>query len=282
MWWHEQSWPTIQGLNKDLPVVLPLGSLEQHGHHLPLFVDTIQVSEIAARAEQALGDNALFLPTLWLGCSHHHLDFPGTVSLLPSLYSQVIKSAVGCILSAGFGRVFLLNGHGGNQVPMAQALTELIAEDDRADEAHLAAASWWQVGRPAMAAADHGMTTPFLSHACEYETSLMLAIRPDLVRTKLAANAKPTVDNGWWHSELGGKVSVFRRFYRVTAAGSMGAPAMASQKKGRSLLDAVTTQVVNFIADFSRWPSLPPLGPASHKGKTPTPIRRPSKRSKRT
>ncbi|MCA9427968.1 MAG: creatininase family protein, partial [Candidatus Omnitrophica bacterium] len=123
MLWHEQRWTQLEKMDKDTPVLIPLGSCEQHGHHLPVYVDTIQVTAIAERAEKALGKKVLLLPTLWLGSSHHHLDFPGTVSVLPSLYSQMIKSVANCILDAGFKRLLFLNGHGGNKVPAAQALS---------------------------------------------------------------------------------------------------------------------------------------------------------------
>src|SRR5215213_6629787 len=110
MQWSELDWPTIQDLNKGVPVVVPLGSIEQHGLHLPLCTDTCQVSNIAERAEQRLAESALFLPTLWLGSSHHHLDFPGTLSIRPSLYSRMIQELTTSILSAGFRRLFFLNG----------------------------------------------------------------------------------------------------------------------------------------------------------------------------
>ena len=90
MLWQEQSWPAMREMNKQLPVVVPLGSVEQHGHHLPLFVDSIQVSAIAERVEErsSLKNEILLLPTFWLGSSHHHMDFPGTVSVLPSLRAE--------------------------------------------------------------------------------------------------------------------------------------------------------------------------------------------------
>src|SRR5262249_6340820 len=76
VWWHEQSWPGIEKIDKTLPVIVPLGSIEQHGKHLPLCVDTVQVTAVAERAEKPLGDKAIFLPPLWLGSSDHHKDFP--------------------------------------------------------------------------------------------------------------------------------------------------------------------------------------------------------------
>src|SRR5436853_507194 len=81
MLWHEQSWPQIQTIDKKMPVVIPLGSCEQHGHHLPLFVDSMEVTAIAQRVEEKLRERILLLPTLWLGHSDHHKDFPGTISV---------------------------------------------------------------------------------------------------------------------------------------------------------------------------------------------------------
>ncbi|HZZ42888.1 MAG TPA: creatininase family protein [Tepidisphaeraceae bacterium] len=258
MLWHEHSWPQIQSLNKNLPVIIPLGSIEQHGHHLPLIVDTAQVTAVADRAEKSLGSSALFLPTLWLGCSEHHLDFPGTISVPASLYSQNIKSIARCILHAGFNRIFFLNGHGGNEAPAAQALTEFVGENNTADSAHLAFASWWHVARDSIAPPRHGLTTPAISHACEYETSLMLTIRPDLVNLPAAREPAPPITSPWFHSEYGGKVRLFHRFHQYTPVGSMGRPSAATAQKGESLLTAITDDVVAFIKDFSSWPILSP------------------------
>lgn len=256
MLWHEQSWENIRSLDRSLPVVIPLGSIEQHGRHLPLSVDTVQVNGIAERAERQLDDRALFLPTLWLGCSEHHRDFPGTISLPASLYSEVIRSVAASVLNAGFNRLFFLNGHGGNEIPAAQALAEMVGERDDADAAHLAFASWWQVGRDAVAPEQHGMSTPAITHACEYETSLILALRPDLVNITRATSQEPALKTAWYESDYGGKVRLFHRFSRLTAIGSMGHPELASAEKGRSLLDAVTADVVAFITDFAQWPML--------------------------
>jgi creatinine amidohydrolase len=259
MLWHEQTWPGIDALDKNLPVIVPLGSIEQHGRHLPLCVDTTQVTAIAERAEKALGDAVLLLPTLWLGCSDHHKDFPGTISVRPSLYSEMIKSVARSVLRARFTRIFFLNGHGGNETPGAQALTELVGEDDAADAAYLVFASWWQVGRDALAPAKNGMTTPALTHACEYETSLMLALRPDLVKLLEAREQPPVLTSPWLQAGGGGRVRMFRRFHRLTASGSTGRPTAATEAKGQAMLEAVTNDVVAFVREFATWPPLPAL-----------------------
>lgn len=256
MLWHEQSWEMIGALDKSIPVIVPLGSIEQHGPHLPLCVDTAQVSAIADLAERALGDRAIFLPTLWLGCSEHHRDFPGTISVPPAIYSETIQSVASSILRSGFTRVLFLNGHGGNEIPASQALITLVAEDDNADAAHLVMASWWHIGRESLQPDKLGMATPAISHACEYETSMMLALRPDLVDLSKASASRPAIASPWYSSDYGGKVRVFHRFARLTATGNMGDPTKASPDKGKAMLAAVTADVVAFVQDLAIWPMI--------------------------
>ncbi len=260
MLWEELTWPEIADVDRNTPVVLPFAACEQHGHHLPLFVDTIQVTAIAREAERRLREHMLLVPTVWLGASHHHLDFPGTLSLRPSLFTEVVKSVAECVLKAGFRRLIFLNGHGGNHTPIAQALTQLVGEDDRADDACLVLASWWEsFGRKAREA----MSTPKMTHACEYETSLMLALRPDLVKMDRIREAEQRLSNDWVRSENehASRVAVFHRFRRWTAAGSMGRPSAATRDKGDRLMSEVCEDFVRLLRDILDWPALDAIGP---------------------
>lgn len=261
MLWHEQTWPTIASLDKQTPVVIPLAALEQHGHHLPLFVDTMQVTALAERVEQTMGDDILLTPTLWLGCSHHHKDFPGTISALPSLYSQMIKTIARSVLRAGFRRLLFLNGHGGNQTPAVHAITELIAEDDDANDAYITFSSWWSVGGEGIKPEKHQLTTPFVSHACEYETSMMLLLRPDLVHMDRIKNTEPRLANKWFNVEYDGPVGVFKRYQNLVPHGSMGSPQEATAEKGEAMAAAVVDEIVAFLTEFRTWPHLEKVGP---------------------
>jgi len=263
MLWHEKSWDELADVDKNLPVVLPLGSCEQHGRHLPVFVDTIQVTKIAERVESELQDSVLLLPTLWLGCSHHHKDFPGTISVRPSLYAQMIQDVARSVIRAGFRRLFFLNGHGGNLTPAAEALTELTDTEDRADDVYLALASWWDLGRDGLQPEALGMQQRKLSHACEYETSLMLMLRPELVDVAKITPRPSALHTDWYDGDLGSRkgLFVFRRHHRLTAPGSMGLPERATAEKGAAMFDGVCKQMVAFLKDFATWPDLPPLGP---------------------
>ncbi len=139
----ELTWPDVAALDKNTPVVFPLAALEQHGRHLPVFTDSMLMGEIARRAELELRDEVLFAPLQWLGNSHHHLDFPGTMSAEPRVYLDLLGGMMENFLAHGFRRLFFLNGHGGNDVPGKQAVFELRQRHrDRADLLLLFATYW--------------------------------------------------------------------------------------------------------------------------------------------
>ena len=246
-------WVDVEAMDKDKVVVLPLGSFEQHGHHSPLFTDTYLVSAVAERVEAKLANQVYLLPTLWLGASDHHLDLPGTISIPNSLYTEVIKNMIRSIAMAGFQRVFLLNGHGGNVTPGTQAITELVNESDRYNEMWLALSSYWTLASPVMSADQHGMESLQLSHAGEYETSMMLYLKGELMRMDRVTSSPPLVDSTYYHSEHLGRVNVAKRMATSTPTGAMGKPQAATAEKGQSLLTAICEEVVNFLTEFAQW-----------------------------
>src|SRR5262249_27767977 len=121
---QDMSWPTVASASKDTPVVLPIAAVEQHGWHLPVFTDSLLLGEVTRRAAESLGDRVIWAPLLWLGNSHHHMDFPGTLSAAPRTYLDVLGDLIDNMVTHGFRRIVLLNGHGGNIVPGQQAVFE--------------------------------------------------------------------------------------------------------------------------------------------------------------
>ena len=119
------TWPEVKKLKlADKVVIFPLGSFEQHGHHLPLTTDTDIVTAVARGIEKARAKKVLCLPTLWPGHSTHHLFFPGTLSVRQMPYIQTVIELCSSIVNFGGQKIFLLNGHGGNDVPLRAALRE--------------------------------------------------------------------------------------------------------------------------------------------------------------
>ena len=89
----EMRWPQVAALDKNTPVVFPIAALEQHGHHMPVFTDSLLLGEVMRRTKEQIADRVLFAPLQWLGNSHHHLDFAGTMSASCSGWTSPASSA---------------------------------------------------------------------------------------------------------------------------------------------------------------------------------------------
>lgn len=160
--------------------LLPVGATEQHGPHLPVGTDRFAVEAIArmAAAEIAADVPVLVAPTLPFGSSHHHLPFSGTLSLGTETYYRTLSDIAESLITDGFRRIFILNGHGGNN-----ELIQLVARDLALKHpVGLAAASYWTIAWDGLVkdAAHVGAALP--GHSGRFETALMLALRPELVR----------------------------------------------------------------------------------------------------
>ena len=154
-------------------------------------------------------------------------------------------------MKAGFCRILFLNGHGGNTAPGTLAVTEMANSNDECDGVLVAFGGYWD--GPAFNSEAHGMETPQATHACEFETSMMLSVAGELVHMDEAKAGPPAIDSKFYHSELGGRVTVAGRFHRKTATGAMGRPELATAEKGASLLAAAVDEVAEFVEDFLTW-----------------------------
>src|SRR4051812_4164312 len=184
------TWPDVAALSKETPVIFPVAALEQHGRHMPLFTDSLLLGEIARRAEARLGERALFAPLQWLGNSHHHLDFPGTLSAEPRVYLDLLNGLLENFLAHGFQRLIILNGHGGNDVPGKQAVFEVRQRHrDRRGLLLLFATYWSLASEPHTAHPELQQKT--MGHACEWETSMVLRLAPELVKDHTQVPPQP-------------------------------------------------------------------------------------------
>jgi len=245
--------PKIARLAPDRIAVLPLAAIEQHGNHLPVVTDTAIAEELARRVEAQLPDKIVLLPTLWCGSSHHHRSFPGTLSIGSGTYTQVLVDLVESLIASGFRRIFLLNCHGGNQTPFSEALYRLNLQHKGPDEPWIAAASYWNLASRELAEQTF-METPRLSHACEYETSLMLALRLDWVRSPVTGESEGL--GSQYYDPLGytpSRVVVCQSFDQLSSDGALGSPEKGTAEKGNQLYDLITRAVVDFLNEFATW-----------------------------
>lgn len=254
MLYGEHNWTQIPDLI-DKVVVAPLGSLEQHGHHLPLLTDSMIGSEIARRAEKTLGDQAVFLPMLWVGASDHHLAFPGTVSVHNETYTRMISDLLESLIGSGFRRIVLLNSHGGNSGPGSAALYEVQLRHREAKELWLVMATWFSLAASQIADIE-ALEQKCVTHACELETSILLTLRPELVRLEAARGAHTPFPSQFYSQDSSrpSRVTVRRPFEHLSKTGALGHPERATPEKGEALIEAGVEQVVDCIREIASWP----------------------------
>lgn len=259
MQYGERSWTEISDHISKV-VVVPLGSMEQHGHHLPLLTDSMIATEIARQAEIELNGEVLFTPTLWIGSSHHHNAFPGTISLPHEVYIKVLTELMESLISAGFRRILLLNAHGGNADPAHIAMEKVQLRHSRTKpDLWIAFASWVRIVAKNLTAIPELKQT-YVSHACEVETSMILRLRPELVKMDAAQGANTIFQSEFYCPDESktSRVSVARAFEQVTKTGALGHPELGSAEKGKALFSTVVKELVAFVFEFASWQTLPP------------------------
>jgi creatinine amidohydrolase len=238
-------WTDVAALSRDVPVVIPIAALEQHGRHMPVFTDSMLLGEVIRRVSEPMKDRVLFAPLMWLGNSEHHLDFPGTMSAAPRVYLDLLRDMAENFLFHGFKRIVFVNGHGGNIVPAQQAVFELRQKYRSRNDLLLLSTTYWTLGGEPWKA-DPSLIQRRMGHACEFETSMMLRINPHLVgdlkkvRAVDWGNAFEPASRGWITKDR-------------TEAGHIGDPRIASAEKGEVLFRTFATDVVSLLERVLKW-----------------------------
>ncbi|MGE3269228.1 MAG: creatininase family protein [Chloroflexota bacterium] len=245
---------TREELQRRLPeatVVIPIGATEQHGPHLPLMTDHLMAETIALRAAEQMPArvDVLVTPVLPFGCSSHHLAVGGALSISQRTYIAVLVDLAECVARMGGKRLVILNGHGGNEDPMRVAANELVFEK-RLGMA-VAAASYWTIGRAAVE------QLPFRGpgHAGHFETSCVMAVRPELPHLEQRfppdREPRPLAVSG----QVNG-VSVRVPGIWEASAGVSDAADQASAELGEQTIAAIVRATADFLVAFHERPPL--------------------------
>lgn len=241
----ESTWPELRKVPRDQSmVVMPIAACEQHSHYLPTFTDTILVTGVAEGVEKKLPKEVVLLPTLWLGASHHHLRFGATLSVEVDVHMRVLSGILTPLLEDGYQRILVLNGHGGNIDTMQMALRLL---QTKYPQRQVNAASYWDLAAKELAALAEGPRKN-MGHACEFETSMVMALRPDLVRKEAIQDDPPVEDpvlRGLYLSE---------DMKQRTQRGAVGYPQLATPEKGRKFLQAAIDRTVEVVQQLLKRP----------------------------
>jgi creatinine amidohydrolase len=247
--WAELSWTDFQARNMARSIaVLPIAAIEQHGPHLPVGVDTMiaegHMAHLKAQLPAEL--DVLFLPTQAIGKSNEHLHYPGTLTLTAETAIRAWTEIGESVARAGCRKIIIVNSHGGNM-----SIMDIVARELRIRCTMLAvSAAWVRMGQPAGTTSEREAT--FGIHGGDYETSLMLAFRPDIVKidkiqdfpskgesyAKVFSKLRVTqpVGFGWMSQDL-------------NAHGVVGEAHLASAEKGHVIADHVTTEFIKLLRD---------------------------------
>ncbi|MFB6469241.1 creatininase family protein [Cytobacillus sp. Hz8] len=219
----------------EFPVaILPIGATEQHGHHLPLGVDIFLAEGIARKLAERTG--AVLLPTLPFGYSWVWRDIPGTVSLQQHHVEAVIKDVAHSVVRYGVKMLVLVNGHDANNTSMKYATRELADELDM-PVIYLFYPNMEEI----MAEFCESETWHGMIHACEFETSLMLALKPELVNVSKATREYPE------RPKLYGKSSI--SLGDLSKSGVYGDATKATAEKGEKMLNRFLDEMEQIILE---------------------------------
>ncbi len=249
------TWQEVEAVGTDKAIaLLPTGACEQHGPHLPMETDSYLVTSVCTEALERVSERApaldvLVLPTLPVGISPHHLDFPGTLSLSAMTYMQIIQELCQSMHRHGFRRVLIVNGHGGNEDCLRVAAREVRNRD----ECLVAVVSYWRAAEESIGRLRRSPVGG-ICHAGEMETACMLRLQSHAVRSDRMVKEIPKVVSPRLRLDLVGGASCINHNVRdYSTSGVLGDPTVADAEHGERLLEAMAASLADLILDFSSW-----------------------------
>jgi creatinine amidohydrolase len=249
MIWQDLASPEFRAIDRRVPVVLPVAAVEQHGPHLPLATDRVIAEHFAARLNERFGSSVLILPTVAVGCSTHHMEFAGSLTVRHETFLNICEQYLASAHTHGFRNFLVLNSHGGNR-GICQVLLERFGAEH--PNCRIAVASWWRAAANALFELNE--TGPGgVGHACEFETSLMLHIAPQSVRMEAIPPKTSGSTFDWAEEDLlrPSRVSLYRSMKQITPNGVWGDPTRATAVKGAQITEIVCKALSSVLNDLS-------------------------------
>jgi creatinine amidohydrolase/Fe(II)-dependent formamide hydrolase-like protein len=228
-------------------VVIPVGSCEQHGPHLPLDTDAYDAFWLSMKAAEK-AKCALVAPPIYHGVSVHHMDFPGTITLNPHTLEQLAYETAFSLTKHGFKKILFENGHGGN-TPALESAAQRVKSDTNAfiaiDTVSLI---------PDFI--EEHIETSYDAHAGEFETSTTLANREECVVKERIKKPKVSLPKSRYTKiglkEKGPKVTWSFRTSEISDTGVIGDPTKASKKKGKIAWNLAIERLADFLTELDR------------------------------
>ena len=253
MFYDELTWPEInEAVQAGKVVLLPIGSTEQHGHHLPLDTDNFLARSVCIRAAERAPRETLVMPTIPYGYNEHALDFPGTIHVAYDHFIAYCLDVVKSVAHAGFDRIVIIDGHGSNE-----HLCEFIARRGTLETHALVASTMWTNLAVEAFEAVRESGPGGAAHACELETSVYLYLDESRVQMDKAADhyggAAGREGSKFLSVDLTkglGPMKVVRWTSSATPTGVSGAPTLATKEKGQATIEGAAENLLAFVREF--------------------------------
>ena len=245
----DMSWPEVRAIQDKIDMVLiPVGSNEQHGPNLALSMDIKGSTHFANAVSAKANPRFLVAPSMPWGVSYHHMNFPGTITLSSATFIQTLVEVVDSLMQHGFTRFFIVNGHGGNQAPLGDALVR-IHEELAPD--FIGSGLYIHFSDRSIDKA-FGVTN-IVGHACERETSVAMHFMPEIVKQNALAKGELTdLTLGIREKMKAYHVTVPYRFDRYTTNGALGDARDASAAYGKALMDNAVANFIGLMEDIMK------------------------------
>jgi creatinine amidohydrolase len=232
--------------------VLPTAAIEQHGPHAPIITDTLLCGTVAQRAAEAAADRTkvLVAPVFCYGNSHHHRPFAGVLSLTSPTFMAAVSEVLEGLVLSGFRKLIVLNGHGGNTD--SNNVTGLDFVNRRGHDVAIATGAYWDIARPALVEQNLMPSNRIPGHAGRFETSMVMALRPDLIDREALAGVQDQskVTKGLFGDLTGATVQIHGAW--TAGTGYTDNPAESSAEEGNALLDVIVSRVSEFFVTFDQ------------------------------
>ena len=246
--YHHHTWPELKARVAEQPiVVLPIGSVEDHGYHMPLDTDNFLISSLCEEAAKRAGGDILLMPLIPYGFETHHMDFPGTIDIRQEHLLNFVLDVTKSVAHHGFERILIADGHGSNMPILELVARRTILETD----AWCGCFIWPSLDMKAIK--EHRESDlGGMAHAAELETSVYLHLAPERVEMDKAVKDMnlPESDFIWLDLLRGSPVNAMDHWTRFSKSGVVGDATIATAEKGEKYFEAIVEAFLRLVKEL--------------------------------
>lgn len=248
--WYELNKDEFEQYKSNAVVAINFASTEQHSTYLPVGTDGFLGESVLLEGARKAKGNVLVLPNVYYGYSPHHRFAPGYLTIGQSTLIAYARDICACVADQGFRKMAIVNSHGGNQSYLSCVVNEVGEEYE--NTLQLVEFKYWDLISETIAKYRES-SAGGMGHACEFETSIMMYLRPDLVRKDKIFVCEAPVGDEWYQPGLISKKKYykFQSFNKYNENGNIGQPHLATAEKGKLFFDAATDRLAEFFDYFA-------------------------------